>query len=293
MNNKTFFVVGGDLRQLHLAELLSEENTVYTMGFDNDIRISDKIIDAQALCQLAEPPQVIILPIPTSVDSKTVNTPLSYKHIKLSDVIEIADKDTLILAGKPVDELKKLCEQKDLPLIDYMDREELSVLNAVPTAEGALQIAMEELPITLYGSNCLITGMGRIAKVLVRFLCGMGANVTVAARKQSDLAWAKIYGCSTVYTSELGEKLGDIDVVFNTVPAMILNKQMLSRLDKNCLVIDLASKPGGVDFKIAKELSLKTIWALSLPGKVAPISAGKIIKDTIDNIMRERREEGF
>ncbi len=50
---------------------------------------------------------------------------------------------------------------------------------------------------------------------------------------------------------------------------------------KECLLIDLASKPGGIDQEEAKKQDLKSIWALALPGKVAPVTTAKFIKDTI------------
>ncbi len=163
--------------------------------------------------------------------------------------------------------------------------------DAVPTAEGAIAIAVDRLPFTLYGSECIVTGFGRIAKVLVRLLTAFGAHVTVSVRKQSDLAWAKIYGADAVKISGLPKAAKNADVIFNTVPAVLFDKRTLQVLKKDCLVIDLASKPGGVDFDAAKELSLNTVWALSLPGKSAPVSAGAIIKDTIGNILSELDEE--
>jgi dipicolinate synthase subunit A len=149
---------------------------------------------------------------------------------------------------------------------------------------------MEELSTTIYGSNVLLTGFGRITKVMVKALIGLGANVSVTARKYSDLAWAKIYGCEAIHISELDSHLPKFDILFNTVPAVILDEKKLSSLKENCLVIDLASKPGGVDFDTARALGIKTIWALSLPGKVAPITSGEIIAETIRNILSERGE---
>ncbi len=127
--------------------------------------------------------------------------------------------------------------------------------------------------------------------MLVKLLQAFGADVTVAARKQSDLAWAKIYGANSIKTSALPNAVKTADVVFNTVPAVLFDKRTLRVLKKDCLIIDLASKPGGVDFNAARELSIDTVWALSLPGKSAPVSAGKIIKNTIDNILAELEEE--
>jgi dipicolinate synthase subunit A len=130
-------------------------------------------------------------------------------------------------------------------------------------------------------------GFGRIGKILARMLLGIGANVTVEARKYQDLAWIKSYGYNGVHLNQLEKVIGNYDVIFNTIPSVILDTEILSKIKKDCLVIDLASKPGGVDFEMARDMGLKVIWALSLPGKVAPNTAGNIIKDTIFNIIDE------
>jgi dipicolinate synthase subunit A len=75
--------------------------------------------------------------------------------------------------------------------------------------------------------------------------------------------------------------------VVNTVPARVLDETHLAELAPGALVIDLASRPGGVDFEAAAALGVKVIWALSLPGKVAPVTSGKNIRDTIYNILQE------
>lgn len=149
---------------------------------------------------------------------------------------------------------------------------------------------MEEISTTIYGQKVLLTGFGRITKVMVKALTGLGADVSVTARKYSDLAWARIYGCKAIHISELDNYISDYSLIFNTVPAVILDEKKLSKLKHDCLLIDLASKPGGVDFDTARKLGIKVIWALSLPGKVAPVTSGEIIADTICNILTERGE---
>lgn len=146
---------------------------------------------------------------------------------------------------------------------------------------------MEELPITLHNSKILILGYGRIGKVLSKMLQGIGAKVSVAARKYSDLAWIETSGYLPIRMSEISNYLNNFDVIFNTVPHIILDVKELESIKKDALIIDLASKPGGINFEKAKEVGLKTIWALSLPGKVAPVSAAKYMKDTIYNIISE------
>ena len=157
----------------------------------------------------------------------------------------------------------------------------------MPTAEGAIQLAMEELPITLHGARVLVIGYGRLGRVLADRLAGLKARVSVAARRYADLAWAENCGYGVEHTGQLEGWLCGYDLVVNTVPVRVLREAELADLKPGCLVIDLASKPGGVDFDAAARLGVMAFWALSLPGKVAPVTAGKSIKTTIYNILTE------
>ena len=116
-------------------------------------------------------------------------------------------------------------------------------MNAVPTAEGAIQLAMEELPVTIDGAKCLITGYGRVGRTLSKRLVSLGAQVTVAARKFADLAWAKSTGCETLELENLADA-GDFDVIFNTVPVMLFGRGYPQGHGKETLLIDLASPAG-------------------------------------------------
>lgn len=69
---------------------------------------------------------------------------------------------------------------------------------------------------------------------------------------------------------------------------MILDESLLGAVSKNALVIDLASKPGGVDFEAASRLNRRVVWALSLPGKAASMTGGEIIARAVVNILQER-----
>ena len=146
---------------------------------------------------------------------------------------------------------------------------------------------MEELPITLHSARVLVVGYGRLGKVLARQLRGLGARVTVAARSCTDLAWAQVWSYGVERSDQLSGWLCSYDLVINTVPAPILGREELSDLKPGCLVIDLASKPGGVDLAAAAEMGVKVIWALSLPGKVAPVTAALAIKAALYNILTE------
>ena len=147
---------------------------------------------------------------------------------------------------------------------------------------------MEELPITLQGAHTLVLGNGRIGSLLAAKLAALGAHVTVSARSPRDFARIEAAGHSSLHTRFLAGHLTGFDLVINTVPARVLGAAELAELPERCLILDLASKPGGIDFRAAEQLGLETIWALGLPGKVAPGSAGQAIVDTILQILTEQ-----
>ena len=285
---ETFTILGGDLRQAHLANALAESGKkVNALFLDRDVYIDSRVSKTASVQKALANSDVVVLPLPVSLDGLHLNSPYSKNSLLLSAAFSMMNKGSLVLAGKPDRAILNLASDNEIEVVDYSEREELAILNAVPTSEGAIAITMQELPVTVFGLNCLITGFGRISKVMARILGVMGATVTIAARKHSDLAWAQIYGCHTMNIAKM-HSLDSFDVIYNTVPTRVFHERELSQLKEDCLIIDLASKPGGVDMQAAAQLGARAIWALSLPGKVAPITAGNIIKETISHIIDER-----
>ena len=275
------WVVGGDLRQVKLAQLLQEDgHTVHTYALDGASEPLDMEEESLEGARLAD---CVVLPLPAAGEGGLLNTPLSAGNHPMAQVLDALRPGQIICAGRVDDDTHALARQRGLRLLDYFQREELAVANAVPTAEGAIQIAMEELPVTLHGARVLVIGYGRLGKLLAHRLQGLGAKVSVSARKWSDLAWAEAFGYGVEQTGQLDGWLCGY-----TVPALVLTEGRLADLKSGCLVIDLASKPGGVDLQAARQLGVRVVWALSLPGKVAPITAGRAILNTIYNILREQ-----
>ena len=283
-NEWNIWVVGGDLRQVRLAQLLHEEgHTVHTWALEEAEGVPGPAGDLTE-ARLAD---CVVLPLPAAGEDGGLNAPFSKRRTELSAVLDALRPGQVVCAGRASPELTALAEERQLRLFDYFSREELAVANAVPTAEGAVQLAMEELPITLHGARVLVVGFGRVGKLTAHRLHGLGAKVSVAARKWSDLAWAEAYGYAPEPLEYLDECLCAYDLVVNTAPARVLDAGRLAQLEPHCLVIDLASRPGGVDLEAAARLGVRVIWALSLPGKVAPVTAGKILRDTICHILCE------
>ena len=283
---KEISVIGGDLRQLTVARRLAEKGFVVELfGFDQEF--PGTMLPRAQSCQQAAAREIVVLPIPLTTDRKTLNAPFAKEPILVDALMKTIHNNTILLAGKPPVEVVKQCQARNIKIYDYFDREELTIKNAIATAEGALEIAIAETPKTIYQSRCMVIGYGRIGKVLSKMLAALGAEVSVSARKQADFAWIAANGYHGCNTNALAESIEQYDIIFNTVPAMVLDRAVLAKVRTDTLVIDLASKPGGVDFSLAKEMGLQVIWALSLPGKTAPISAGEIIAETICNIFEE------
>lgn len=283
---RTVSVIGGDLRQLTIAGMLAADGyDVIIYGFDRDIK-TDDLAHADNLSAALDS-EIIILPVPVTFDNIKVNMPFSDEVLTLKSLTDGINPLSIVFGGRISRTLSSELESRGIMHRDYMKRDELAIRNAVPTAEGAIEIAISETPITLHGSKCLVMGYGKVGKVLARFLDGLGANTYVEARKYADLALIESHGCIPLTMKEAKTRINEFDVIFNTIPALVLTKDVLSGVNPNSLIIDLASKPGGVDFESARELGVKVIWALSLPGKVAPVTAGIIIKDTITNMLNE------
>ncbi len=287
VNEKKIAVLGGDQRNLSLANLLLEDgNDVIVFGFDK-IKDKLKLKENKKLCMAIRDADILVGPLPFTDENNILNMPLSSQKVEVSDLFNNMERSQILIGGKIEEESRNLAKDYDIQIVDYFAREEMQVLNAIPTAEGAIQIAMEEMPTTIHDSNAMVLGFGRIGKVLAKMLYGIGANVYVVTRNYSEISWIKTYGYTPISLMNLEGNLPEMDVIFNTIPFVVLKEEMLNKIDKKCLIVDLASKPGGVDFNKARELEINTVWVLALPGKVAPITAAKCIKETIYNIIEE------
>lgn len=231
-----------------------------------------------------EEADIVIAPIPLSRDGVRING----ENIYVDDFIESIKNKVLFSGAFLADIEEKLANVK---YYDLMKLDSVAILNAIPTAEGAIYEAIKNSDTTLCGSNCLVMGYGRIGKILSKMLNGIGANVYCEARKEKDLAFIQSMGYNKVDINELEEVLPSIDYIFNTIPVVLLDEKKLKLLKKESLIVDLASNLGGVDFEKANSLGVNVVWALSLPGKVAPKTAAKYIKDTIDKIILEENND--
>lgn len=287
MNRSAVFaVIGGDVRQAYLAALLHMDGyDIHTFALERRPLqgcrpMSDLRIDLAAV-------QAVILPLPVQHGDRELNAPLTNSSHMLKDILNAIPADTLILAGAVPRWMYGYALQNRLRLIDYLARDDLAIRNAVPTCEGALQLAMEHTEHTIQDSRCLVIGYGRIGEMLARKLQALGAKVTVSARSARDFARIESAGMRVLDTRYLAGRLTPFHIIFNTAPAPVLGSVELSDTMSPCLVIDLASEPGGIAPDAQPPADCHIIHALSLPGKVAPLSAARAIHHTILTILQE------
>ena len=195
---------------------------------------------------------------------------------------------TLALGGRISEPVRKAAQAAGVELVDYFLRPELACLNAVPTAEGCLALLMQLRQRTIWESEFLVLGYGRIGRAVARRLQALGGQVTIAARAPEQRAAARCAGLHAAPLTALEQLLPHFDAVINTIPAPVLGAAQLRCLPRGALILDLASRPGGTDFAAARELGLRAEHALSLPARCAPETAGALVAHTVEVILQER-----
>ena len=253
------FFLGRDARSKFLKEL-----------YDGECEIVESI----------EAADYIILPIPFTKDLIHITGEDSL----ISDVINKC-KNKTVFTGAVKSSYIPLFQENNIRIIDLMELDEVALLNAIPTAEGAIKKAIEETSITLHEANVMVLGFGRVGKILADKLKGLNANVFCEARSKKDLAHIQGLGYNVVELKNIEKHLKNMDVIFSTIPTLILDEARLKLLKEDTVIIDLSSSPGSVDFDVANKLNLKAYLELGIPSRIAPKSAAKYLKQSIDNVI--------
>ncbi len=282
------------MRQIRLASLFADEGyETAVWGFrkimdDENVRVRlSKCVRCADWESAVRGSDVVLLPLPVSQDGVRLNCPFAFAdyNIRLTEIVEKCTSGAVLLGGRLPPLVGRLATEKGIRVYDYYESEALQIKNAIPTAEGALAIAVNELPITIQNSTALVTGYGRVARSLAVRLKLLGATVYAAARSQRDRALAESDGCIPLQLEEYRKAPVESDIIFNTVPAMVFDRGVQSKLPKDTLIVELASGNSGVDLKSG--CGIRVISAQGLPGKLSPFTAGEIIFDAVKEILAE------
>jgi dipicolinate synthase subunit A len=286
--------IGGDARQLEIIRIFLElDAQVILIGFDNLQNAFSGITKESLAKEALERVDALILPAVGTDDSGNVESIFSTEELLLTEThIASLPKHAKIYTGMAKPYLKKLCANQRIELVELFDRDDVAIYNSIPTAEGALMLAIQNTDITIHGSNCMVLGFGRTGFTMARTLQGLGAHVKVGVRRPEHFARAWEMGFSPFYTKDLYEHVANIDLLFNTIPTMIVTAQVITNIPHRALIIDLASKPGGTDFRFAEKRGIKAMLAPSLPGMVAPKTAGRIMANTLSQLIQDDLQKG-
>ena len=287
ITHKKISFIGGDARMITAARILSADG--YTVSAFFGETVGGELNKYSTLHDAMTDSDVLILPLPVSADGKLLNAPFLEDKIELLRLADDVPMGKTVIGGRIPDNIADILQKKNALVIDYFKSEAFQIENAYTTSEAALSIAMNNLRRNIRGAHFAITGYGRISRTLTELLLKLGGKVTVLARKESDLAWARLAGADTkrINAESIISLAHGYDIIFNTVPTWLFLEDFLLLVDDKTLIIDLASAPGGVDVSAAKRLSANVLWASSLPGKYAPDSAGELICSCIKDIVSE------
>lgn len=275
-----FAVLGGDERSVHVVtRLLRDGHEVRTYQMERAQPVQNTACPTPEAALSGA--GCVVLPVPLSTTPGTLNAPYSGHAMPLAELWPMIPAGVPVFSGAVKPAERAQAEEHGVVLTDLLTMEELAVKNAALTAEGALAVLIQETDHCLMGESILIIGAGRIGKLLGLRLRALGAKVTVSARKDSDLAWCRALCLGAADTRELELVLPRFSCVVNTVPSPVLSGDRLERLPRGAMILELASKPGGVDLAAAEKYGIRVVNAGGLPGKTAPKSAAEAIVDTI------------
>ncbi len=272
------FIIGGDRRMIFAAAKLAERYNAVLYGFEN--------AGITGLPRAGGKTRSDCAVLPVFAGTEDIVCPYGDGDLHIEELCGLLRPGAVVFAGKVFPRLSTLCSENGWELYDYLEREELAVMNAVLTAEAAAALAVNETERSVFGAEVLVLGFGRIGRLAARYFAALGARVTAAARKPGDLARIRVCGYTPADIRDgeaLAGALAAADIILNTVPAPVLAGGKAAAGRSDAVLIELASVPctdGGAPFRV--------IRAGGLPGKTAPVTAGYIIAEAVENILDER-----
>ena len=269
--NMNILVLGGDARQIYCAGRLSLEPGIitHTLYLKED---DDKCMDSVK-------PDVIVLPYVTLKDGR-ISCPLVSKSVDFEEILKYVKAGTKLFAGMLPSDKKDEIISTGGEVFDWFDDEDLTQKNAALTADGAAQIIVGKSHSAVSGSKILILGWGRVAKACAKLFRAMGAEVAVSARRSSARLDCVLNGYKSFEFIDR-KAIEAADIIVNTIPCNVINVDELKAMRQECWILELASKPYGVDFSLAEDMNREVVLGAGLPGKYTPESAGRYMAESV------------
>ncbi|WML49241.1 dipicolinic acid synthetase subunit A [Neobacillus sp. PS3-34] len=282
-------VIGGDARQLEIIRKLTELDAKLSLiGFEQldhafTGAVKEKMEEVDFLNMDA-----ILLPVPGTNLEGQIETIFSNEKVYLTeDILLQTPGHCTIYSGISNPFLNGIIKNSKRNLVQLFERDDVAIYNSIPTVEGTIMMAIQHTDFTIHGSNVAVLGLGRVGMSVARTFHALGAKVKVGARKSEHLARITEMGVEPFHLNDVEKEVSSTDILINTIPHLIVSASVLSKLPAHTLIIDLASKPGGTDFRYAEKRGIKALLAPGLPGIVAPKSAGQILANVLSQLLQD------
>ena len=287
-------IIGGDERDPEIARLAAATGaSVHAFGLPWPADGIDGVTLAPTAQAAAAGAHYLLFPIPLGV-GLTVYAPHATEPI-------VADQTLLggvapgahLFCGRATPELRQAAGEAGVEVHEYDPDRELMLLRGPAIVEGAIHQAIEHTDITINDARVVVVGYGTIGSLLARQLRRLGAHVHVAARNPVQRAAAYADGATPLPLEALAALAPSLDMVFSTVPARVVGREVLERLPRGSLVLDIAPPPDHADLELAAALGHRAVWARGL-GRRAPVTVGASqwmgLRRRIEELEARRRE---
>jgi dipicolinate synthase subunit A len=290
-------VIGGDARQLEVIRKLTELDAKLSLigfdqldhGFTGAAKVKIDEVDFSDV-------DALVLPVHgTNMDGE-INTIFSNEKVVLTErLLRQTPTHCAIYSGISNDYLDELVRITSRKHVQLFERDDVAIYNSIPTVEGTIMMVIQHTDFTIHSSRVAVLGLGRVGMSVARTFAALGARVKVGARRSEHIARITEMGLEPFHLNDLESHVKDIDVCINTIPHMIVTASVISKMPAHTLIVDLASKPGGTDFRYAEKRGIKALLAPGLPGIVAPKTAGQIVANVLSQLLftdlKKRKEE--
>ncbi|MCT4687440.1 dipicolinate synthase subunit DpsA [Vallitalea sp.] len=289
MKNK-IAVIGGDLRQIYLANIFSNNNQVFIFGNEHKELFSN-VKQAASIEEAVKDASFIICPIPFSKDNEHIFAANSKQKIIYKDLFNLITSEQYIFSGPYTEEVFECAKENNIHLFDIVAEDEFAILNSIPTAEGVLSMMIENVGITLANNKCLILGYGRCGMAIGDLAKKLNMDVYIASTNNEELIMATINKLKTakIQDSKLLRvdyltrdflddsnfiiNLEKFNYIINTIPVALIDINLSKKLD-DYIFIDIAN--------VYEDNTNRFINARGIPGKYSPKTAAEIISDVIE-----------
>ncbi|WP_153123798.1 dipicolinic acid synthetase subunit A [Peribacillus tepidiphilus] len=282
-------VIGGDARQLEVIRKLTEQDAkLWLIGFEQlDHAFSGAVKEKMEDVDFSEI-DAIILPVPGTNLKGEVETIFSNEIVFITEeLLAKTPPNCTIYSGISNAYLNGITKKTNRKLIQLFERDDVAIYNSIPTVEGTIMMAIQHTDFTIHGSKVVVLGLGRVGMSVARTFKALGAKVKVGARRSEHMARITEMALHPFHLDQLKDEIKDADICINTIPVEVVTASVIAQMPSHTLIIDLASKPGGTDFRYAEKRGIKALLAPGLPGIVAPKTAGKILANVLSQLLTD------